>query len=421
MITETLRSTRLERDMQVITGCRSCGSADLLPIWSAGSVPLANGLLTPDQLDQPDRLYPLHLVFCPVCSLVQIIETVAPDVLFSSYLYHSSCSDPLLVNARQLVEDLIRTRTLSPLSRVFEIGSNDGYLLENYLRAGIMAVGIEPAQNFVAPNRKRGIPTRCAFFGEALARTLVDEGGQADIIHANNVLAHIADLNGVVAGIAHLLKDDGLASIEVHYVGDLIDHGEFDTIYHEHLCYFSATSLIPLLERHGLHLLDVERVTTHGGTMRCFVGKRGQVSARVNAWIQAEAAAGMQHAAYYRTLDVRIQAHREALGSLLHGLKRQGKRIAGYGVPAKAAILLNTFGIGAETLDYAVDKTRDKQGRFIPGVRLPIYPPHHLTVDQPDYALLLAWNFADVILARETTFRTRGGKFIIPIPEVRIV
>ncbi len=403
----------------VQTVCRCCGLPGLRRFLSLGRLPLANGLLfSPDQVAET---YPLDMVFCPYCALVQITGTVAPAVLYGSYLYFSSYSDPLLINAAKLTERLICDWELNEHSLVYEIGSNDGYLLKNYAAAGIPVLGIEPAQSVAAAAIAAGVPTLRSYFSEELARRLKVEYGPADVIHANNVLAHIADLNGAVAGIAHLLKDDGLASIEVHYVKDLIDNTEFDTIYHEHLCYFSATSLNMLFKRHGLVLLHIERTTTHGGTLRCFVGKNGRSSAHVSKILQAEQTAGLHRYDYYRNFGARVRKLGETLTDLLANLKKQDKRIVGYGAPAKATILLNMLGIGRETLDYVVDSTPAKQGRYIPGCKLPIFPSERVLADMPDYALLLVWNFADVVLKREAAYREQGGKFIVPIPEVKIV
>jgi SAM-dependent methyltransferase len=409
-----------------LPACRSCGAKELELVLSLGRTPLANALLTQEQLTQPERRYPLDLAFCPSCTLVQITETVPPADLFSEYLYFSSFSDTMLRHAQSLVLRLIAERQLGPRSLVVEVASNDGYLLQYYQQAGVPVLGIEPAANIASEAEKRGVPTMVEFFGQQLAGQLRARGQRADVIHAHNVLAHVADLNGFVEGIKILLKDDGVAVIEAPYVKDLIDHCEFDTIYHEHLCYYSLTALDRLFRRHDLFIQDVDRISIHGGSLRVTVGKsshpalsqRGREN--VTQLLAEEAAWGVDRFATYRDFGTRVEALKATLTSMLAGFKRRGDRIAAYGAAAKGSTLLNYFGIGLETLDFVVDRSPHKQGRFMPGVHIPIRAPERLLEEMPDEVLLLTWNFADEILEQQKAYRQLGGRFIIPVPEVKV-
>jgi SAM-dependent methyltransferase len=401
--------------------CRSCGNGGLATVLSLGCTPLANSLLTAAQIEQAEQIYPLDLVFCPQCTLVQITETVPPEQLFGEYLYFSSFSDTMLRHAREIVQRLLAARGLGPQSLVAEVASNDGYLLQYYREAGVPVLGIEPARNIAEVARERGIPTLAEFFSADVAGRLAGEGQRADVIHANNVLAHVADLNGVVAGFGRLLKPEGVAVIEVPYVKEMIDHREFDTIYHEHLCYFSLTALDRLFTRHGLTLVDVERLPIHGGSLRIFASPQGERSEAVTQLLAEEAAWGVARLDFYAGFGEGVGQLRDELRSLLAELKAQGQRIAVYGASAKGSTLLNYFGIGRETLDFVVDRSTVKQGLYTPGTHLPIYAPEQLLEARPDYVLLLTWNFADEILAQQAEYRRAGGQFIVPIPEVRVV
>lgn len=403
-----------------LSACRSCGAGPLQSILSLGHTPLANALLTEAQLQEPEARYPLELVFCPHCTLTQITETVPPEQLFREYVYFSSFADASLQNAKTIVERLIANRRLGPHSLAVEIASNDGYLLQYYQQVGIPVLGVEPALNIAKVAQSRGIRTLPEFFGEALAQQLCEQNAQADVIHANNVLAHVADLNGVVAGISRLLKPEGVGVIEVPYLKDLIDFVEFDTIYHEHLCYFSLTALTQLFHRHGLTLQDVERLPIHGGSLRLFVGHPATQSAAVRALLAAEAGWGVANFEAYRDFGRRVEKLKTELLACLRAIKAQGQRVAAYGASAKGATLLNYFGIGRETLEFVVDRSPVKQGHYTPGTHLPIYAPEKLLEARPEYALLLTWNFADEIIAQQADYRHQGGRFIIPVPEVRI-
>ena len=403
--------------------CRSCGGGDLRGVLTLGRTPLANALLAADQLDRPEPTYPLDLAFCAGCSLVQLAETVPPELLFADYPYFSSFSDAMVAHAAALARRLIDGRELGPGSLVVEVASNDGYLLKAYKAAGVPVLGIEPAANVARRAvEAHGIPTRVEFFGRDLAGRLRAEGLAADVIHAHNVLAHVPDLNGFVAGLATLLADDGVAVVEIPYVRDLFDGCEFDTIYHEHVFYFSLHALAALFARHGLEVRDVERVPIHGGSLRVFAGHPGgQVKPSVAELLAEERGRGLDRFDYYRDFAGRVAGLKADLLGLLAGLKREGKRLAAYGASAKGSTLLNAFGIGGETLDFVADRSTVKQGRFTPGTRLPILPPGALLERMPDYVLLLTWNFADEILAQQAEYRRRGGRFLVPIPAVRVV
>ncbi|HVA90392.1 MAG TPA: class I SAM-dependent methyltransferase [Chloroflexota bacterium] len=401
--------------------CRACGASELRPVLSLGRTPLANACITAEELDQPEPTYPLDVVFCPACTLVQITETVPPEKLFGNYLYFSSFSDTMLAHARALTSELIAARALGAGSLAVEIASNDGYLLRNYLEAGIAVLGIEPARNIAAVAQQRGVRTMCEFFNADLARRLRHEGYQADVLHAHNVLAHVADLHGVVAGIAELLKADGVAIIEAPYVKDLLDKVEFDTVYHEHLCYFSLTALTHLFARHGLTIVDAARIPIHGGSLRVTAGRESRPSRAVAALLAEEAGWGVDQPAVYLKFARQVEALRDQITSTLRRLKAEGTTIAAYGASAKGATLLSYCGIGRETLDFVVDRSTAKQGRYTPGTHLPILAPEELLKAMPDYTLLLTWNFADEILAQQQAYRDAGGRFIIPIPSVEIV
>lgn len=325
-------------------------------------------------------------------------------------------------HARTIAERLVEERKLRDDSLVVEVASNDGYLLQWYHKQGVPVLGIEPAENIAeVAIRDRGVDTIPEFFGRDIASRLQSEGRTADVIHANNVLAHVADLNGVVAGFATMLKADGRVVVEAPYLKDLIDHVEFDTIYHEHLCYFSLTALSELFERHGLQIVDVERLAIHGGSVRIFAAHRdtSTVSQTVTDLL-AEEAEWVYSEETHSEFAQRVELLRDSLVARLTELKSEGHRIVVYGASAKGSTLMNYFGIDSSLIDYVVDRSTVKQGRYTPGTHLKIHDPLQLTDDQPDYCLLLTWNFADEILKQQQQYRDNGGKFIIPVPEVRV-
>lgn len=402
--------------------CRSCAGERFITVIDLGATPLANALISPESANGTEPRYPLLVVFCEDCSLVQITETVPPDALFSDYVYFSSVSDTAVASAKALAHRLLRERGLGPDSLVVEAASNDGYLLRHYRDYGIRVLGIEPAANIARVAEANGIPTRRAFFGHEEAARLAADGLRCTIFHANNVLAHVADLNGFVAGIRIVLAADGIAVIEVPYLRDLVENIEFDTIYHEHLCYFSCASLGRLFARHDLVVVDVERIPIHGGSLRLFVKHAGaRQSPKVARMHEAEEKLGMTRGDYYADFSARVDRLKHDLVSLLTDLKASGHSIAAYGASAKGTTLLSFFGIGADVLDFVADRSKEKQGKLTPGAHLPILPPEALVQSQPDYCLLLTWNFADEILRQQAAYRAGGGKFVVPIPQVRIV
>jgi len=402
--------------------CRSCGSRGLRTFLSLGKTPLSDNILTAEQLGGPEPRFPLDVAFCPDCTLVQILEEVPEEQLFvDNYLYFSSFSDHLLHHSRAHAMELIESRDLRPDSFVVEVASNDGYLLRNFAEHGIRVLGIDPAPDQAKAAREIGVPTIEEFFGTETAVRIRAEHGPADVVIAKNVMAHVPKLNDFVGGLAALVSDDGVVTVENPYVRDLVEHGEFDTIYHEHFYYYSCTAVDLLMKRHGLSLNDVEYFPDlHGGTLRWHMGRTPDVSDTVSAYLARERETGLTGFGYYRDFALTVERIRTDLLDLLGGLRSQGASIAAYGAAAKGSTLINYVGIGPELVDFVVDRNTYKQGKFMPGMHIPIVDPQVLLDRQPDYCLLLAWNFTDEILRQQEEYVRRGGRFIrpVPVPEI---
>ncbi len=406
----------------IIAACRAC-RGELAEIVSLGQLPLANSYLLP-ATTTPESRYPLDLVRCRACSLVQITYTVPPEVLFKDYLYLSSYSTTMLRHAEELVARVIAERTLGTSSLAAEVASNDGYLLQNYVRAGVPVLGVEPAANVAEIARGRGVHTVEAFFDAGVAARLREtHPSGADVIHANNVLAHVADLEGFVDGFRVLLADDGVLISESPYLADFLRKVEFDTIYHEHLCYYSLTALTQLFRSHGLEVEDCERLSIHGGSLRIFV-RHSQVarpSARVTQLLDEEREWGVAEARPYARFAAEIERVKREVITLIRDLRKQGHRVGAYGAAAKGTVMLNVCSLGLPDIEFVCDKSPLKQGRLMPGVHVPIVSPDHLEHSGVDYCLLLAWNVADEIRREQATWEARGGRFIVPVPTVQVL
>ncbi|ATZ61221.2 MAG: class I SAM-dependent methyltransferase [Methanosarcinales archaeon Met12] len=399
------------------TTCRVCGSEKLHKFLSLGPTPLANSFLRENQLEAVEPYYPLDVYFCSNCYLVQLLDVVSPEVLFKEYAYVTGASKPMQAHFTGLVEDVIQNFKISEDGLIVDIGSNDGTLLQCFSKLGLQTLGIEPASNIARLAEAKGFRTVNEFFSEKCAVKIHEEHGNADVILATNVFAHTDDLEGFVRGIKYLLADNGTFVIEVPYLLNLLNNLEFDTIYHEHLSYFAVYPLIYLFRK-----FNMEVVPVHGGSIRVFVQKAAkQQSQRVTALLLIEQEAKLDSLKTYTKFGEEVYSLKEKLVKLLKALKNEGVRITGYGATAKGNTLLNYCKIGTDILDYISDTTPFKQGCYTPGMHIPVFPEEEFHEDPPDYSLLLAWNYANEILQKERKYRQNGGKFILPIPEPKVI
>jgi len=404
--------------MPKISRCRSCGSDALREILDLGETPLANALLTVEDLKKEEKTYPLILLWCEQCTLLQISENVPAEILFGNYFYRSSFSDAFLAHCKKLAESLIDEKKLNENSLAIDIASNDGYLLQYYREKNISVLGVEPAKNIADIAMKRGIDTRNEFFTASLSKNLP----KADIVHAHNVLPHVGDQRNFIEGIKTVLKPQGIAVLEFAYAIDTIDRTEFDQIYHEHMCYFSLTSLKHLVERAGLSIARVEKIDVHGGSLRVTLMHQGAAMEKsVTDLLNEEKAWGVSSEKPYNIFAERAKKLKMELVAVLNKLKKDGKRVAAYGASAKGCTLMHFCEIGQKELEYVVDRSTVKQGHYTPGTHLKIEPVGKLLADQPDFVLLLTWNFAEEIFAQQAEYRRRGGKFIVPVPTPRVI
>jgi SAM-dependent methyltransferase len=391
-----------------------------------GMSPLCETFLLPEELSRMEAFYPLRVFVCERCFLVQLEEFVDPDGIFAQdYRYFSSYSESWLRHAEAYATMIVDRLGLGRESLVVELGSNDGYLLQ-YVRAlGVPVLGIEPARNIAAVANERGIPTRSVFFGADTARDLRAEGISADLIVGNNVLAQVPDLNGFVAGVKTLLRPGGMLTFEFPHLERLVAENQFDTIYHEHFSYFSFTTVREIFGAHGLDIVDVEELPTHGGSLRIFgrhAGERAPTETeRCRRLAAHEVEVGMRSTAYYAAFAGHVESAKRALLRFLIDAKEQGKRVVGYGAPGKGNTLLNTCGIRSDLLEYTVDRNEHKHGRFTPGTHIPIHPPDRIFQTRPDYVLILPWNLKDEIVSQMEAIRDWGGRFVVPIPALEVL
>ncbi len=405
--------------------CRFCATPLRDSFCDLGLSPLSNSYLAAAQLQRMEPFYPLHAYVCSQCFLVQLQEFETPQRIFSDYAYFSSYSDSWLAHAKQYTDTMVGRFRFGAQSQVIELASNDGYLLQYFKEKGIPVLGVEPAVNVAEVALERGIPTRVQFFGVATAEELAREGLCADLLLGNNVLAHVPDINDFVAGMKIALKPGGVITMEFPHLLRLMQQNEFDTIYHEHFSYLSFTTVDAIFAAHGLALFDVEELATHGGSLRIYArhaqGDSRPIGARVAELKAREATAGLTSLAAYAAFAEQVCETKRALLHFLIEAKRAGKSIVGYGAPAKGNTLLNYCGIRQDFIDYTVDRSPHKQGRFLPGSRIPVYAPGKLRETRPDYVLILPWNLKEEIVGQMAHIREWGGRFVVPIPRVEVL
>jgi hypothetical protein len=405
--------------------CRFCGESLRRTFVNLGMSPLCESYRTCEQLNEMEPFYPLHVYVCEKCLLVQLLEYVKPESIFTEYAYFSSYSDSWLAHAKQFVEMSIERFGLSSKNHVVEIASNDGYLLQYFIELGIPALGVEPAANVAKVAIQKGIPTVVRFFGESTARYLADQGKLADLLVGNNVLAHVPDLNDFVKGLKILLAPAGAIIMEFPHLMRLMERNQFDTIYHEHFSYLSLLVVERIFSSCKLRIYDVEQLETHGGSLRVFAQHAEHeghaVSSRVSELMQKEIAEGFGDIQHYSSFAKRVEETKRDLLEFLIRVKQRGKSIVGYGAPGKGNTLLNYCGIRMDFLDYTVDRNPYKHGKFLPGTGIPIYWPEHIELTRPDYVLILPWNLKDEIVSQLAYIREWGGQFIVPIPKVEVL
>jgi len=406
------------------TTCRFCGARLEHVVVDLGAQPPCNSLVSPERFNEPEAIYPLCAMVCQHCLLVQLETEVAPDAIYTEYSYFSSYSDSWLEHARRYVDGITCDLKLGSQHQVVELASNDGYLLQYFIQKGIPAYGIDPAANVAKAAEAKGVPTVVAFFGVQTARALAEQGRMADLIVANNVFGHIPDINDFVAGMKLLLKRSGVITIEIPHFMRLMEGNQFDTIYHEHYCYHTLHADVRIFAAHDLRLFDVEELPTHGGSIRmyvCHASDPRQTSERVYTLMQIEKERGLHCVETYQAFGEKVKETKRKLLEFLIQAKRAGKAIAGYGAPGKGNTLLNYCGIRGDFVDYTVDRNPYKQGKFLPGSRIPVYAPGKLIETKPDYLLILPWNIKEEVMQQMAHVRDWGGKFVIPIPEVTVL
>ncbi|MEW5729778.1 MAG: class I SAM-dependent methyltransferase [Pseudomonadota bacterium] len=403
--------------------CRFCGQPLTQTFVDLGETPLANSYLDPKS-DKPEPRFPLHARVCGSCRLVQVDDVATPEEIFRHYAYFSSYSASWVEHARRFTETMTARFGLGKDSQVVEVASNDGYLLRHFVAAGIPALGIEPAENVAQAARAVGVPTEAVFFGQSTARDLVGRGLAADLAVANNVLAHVPDINDFVAGFAVLLKPRGVLSVEFPHLLRLMAEVQFDTIYHEHFCYLSLLAVERVFAAHGLRVFDVEELPTHGGSLRILACHRDAQHAEgpgLDKVRADEAAAGLDTDAAYQGFEPRVRAVRDALLAFLRQAKAEGRTVAGYGAAAKGNTLLNYCGVTTDLIDFVVDRNPHKQGTLLPGSRIPVLGAEALAERRPDYVLILPWNLKDEIVRQNAEVTSWGGRFVVPIPTTTVL